>query len=78
MIKEINLEEILISTPVKYFDWWRMKGNTPEVYNAILNAMKEACNQTVDLCAENATCESDGDYLIPEIDKNSILKLKIK
>ena len=72
----MNLEEILTSTPVKYFDWWRMKGNIPEVYNAILAAMKEACYQTVDLCAENAKCESDGDYLIPEIDKKSILNVK--
>jgi len=58
-IDKINLELILISQPVKYFDWMRCKGNTPEMYEAILNAMQEACNTVINRCASNASCLFD-------------------
>ena len=67
-MKEINLKEILdkyihISKPVTYS-------------NALL-AMKEACNQTVDLCADNASIEiPQGIEIYIEFDKESILKTK--
>jgi len=70
-MKEINLEEILEK---------KLAGSDEHFLNyskkEILEAMKEACDQTIELCAENAKCESDGDYLIPEIDKYSIIETK--
>ena len=39
----------------------------------VIKAMREACNQTVDLCAENAKWVYRGDIFI---DKQSILKTK--
>ena len=33
-------EEILLNKKVKYFDWLRMKGVTPSVYQAIIEAME--------------------------------------
>jgi len=38
-------EEILLSKEVKYFDWLRMKGTTPSVYDAILEAMRELARE---------------------------------
>ena len=46
-MKQINLEEILNKVI-----WIETKSDTFK--QEILNAMKEACNQTVDLCVENA------------------------
>ncbi len=43
--KDKSAEEILLSKKVKYWDWLRMKGTTPSVYNAILEAMEEYKNQ---------------------------------
>jgi hypothetical protein len=76
-MEQINFEEILTSTPVKYFDWGRCKSNTPTVYQGILKAMKEVWNLAIQKASKEVKCKSDGDYLIPEIDKESILKLKI-
>ena len=52
----------------------------PDTFNAILKAMKDACDQTVDLCIKNA----EWDYGITDnhddegiaIDKQSILNVK--
>jgi len=74
--KGINLKNILKTynwkepiSDVEYDIAWKSGIFTEE---RILGAMKEACDQTVDLCAENATCEIDNDL----IQKQSILKTK--
>jgi len=65
-MKQVNLVEIL-----KKFDPLNKKDTTL----TILLAMQEACNQTVDLCAENAETMhiGSGMYLV---DKQSILDTK--
>ena len=40
-------------------------------------AQKEAYNQAIEDAVEAASCEYEKDYLTGEIDKQSILKLKI-
>lgn len=66
-MKQINLLEILIKhIPTELYD--------PSLDKYYLAAMKEACEATVDLCAENAEIEDIGDW--PFVDKESILETK--
>ena len=72
-MKQIDLKQILevYKTTVN--------GNTVVTVDSALKAMQEACNQTIDLCAENA--ETDFDLLSYEevryyVDKQSILDTK--
>ena len=53
-MKEINLEEILLSTVPKDCYWEEMGNltNCPKEY--ALDAMKAACKQVLELAAENA------------------------
>ncbi len=52
MQKQINLEEILKS----YLTVEAMRVNNPDyTFNMVLSAMKDACKQTLELAAENAT-----------------------
>lgn len=78
-MKQINLLEILIKyIPTELYD------HSLDKY--YLSAMKEACEATVDLCAENAEIKdikidytgvrAGGYYIIKEVDKESILKTK--
>ena len=65
MKQEINLEEILsnnIDLPIE---------KTRLIYD-ILDAMKEACNQCLDLAAENA----EGYFPQEPVSKESILQIK--
>lgn len=87
-MKTVNLEEILKQTYFKkygesdigWYDYW--SDNMPVIELAV-EAMREACNQTVDLCKENAKLIEEIDY--PEawgnvykysVDANSILNTK--
>jgi len=53
---------------------------SPFLYKAILKAMKNACDQTVILCAENVRAsvgyDGEDDTYNAEINKESILKTK--
>jgi hypothetical protein len=72
-MKEINLEMIL-----KNHVWEAQLRNEPLLKERVLQAMKEACNQTIELCAENATIEGCVAQKWDElsIDKQSILNTK--
>lgn len=92
-MKQVDLEEILIkifqptsqdcSTPAQ--DLQLAITLNPDL-NRIKNAMQEACNQTVDLCAENAevgelhevaeSISGGPGYTYYEINKQSILDTK--
>ena len=67
-MKTVNLNEIL-SKQKPNFEY-------PMYYHEadILNAMREACEQTVDLCAENAIAEQINNRI--QINKQSILNTK--
>lgn len=83
-MKQVNLEEILnkhlANKIILEVDWDDM--------HLIKKAMQEACNQTVDLCAENAEIinkkvdytgeRAGGSYYVPIINKESILDTKIQ
>lgn len=77
-MKEINLEEILLSKIPKDCYWEEMGNltNCPKEY--VLSAMKEACNQCLVLAAENAaltlTTTEEGDKIY--VSKQSILQIK--
>lgn len=84
-MKEINLEEILFSELKKlrskhkrenYYSDKQIR-ESPE-YEYFINAMKEACKQTLELAAENAEPEFSVDCVIVKgdifIDKQSILE----
>jgi hypothetical protein len=43
-------ESILLSKEVKYWDWLRMKGTTPDPYNAIIEAMVEFADERCNNC----------------------------
>jgi len=76
-MKEINLREILMQNGVDIQDDY--VGENQPLIN-VLDAMKNACEQTVDLCTENAEAYfifnqriyHNGAY----IEKNSILNTK--
>ena len=76
-MKEINLEEILLSTVPKDCYWGEMGNltNCPKEY--ALDAMKEACKQVLELAAENADGNIVDDSNFSNgrvvIDKQSIL-----
>ena len=54
-MKEVNLEAILKSKLTVE----TMRVNNPDyTWNKTIEAMKEACKQTVDLCAENIIAET--------------------
>ena len=54
-MKEVNLEAILKSKLTVE----TMRVNNPDyTWNKTIEAMKEACEQTVDLCAENIIAET--------------------
>ena len=67
MKKEINLEEIISGYDILEFGGI----NQQYIKNQILMAMKEACNQCLDLAAENAKCTISED-----VNENSILQIK--
>jgi hypothetical protein len=78
-MKQINLLEILIKhIPTELYD--------PSLDKYYLAAMEEACENTVALCAENAKIKdikidytgvrAGGYYILKEVDKESILKVK--
>jgi hypothetical protein len=77
--KGINLKETLDKI-LTIRDW----SIFPNLEGVIIQAMKEACDQTVDLCAENALTKMEGERLVygppptwwAVIDKESILKTK--
>jgi len=65
-MKQVNLKEILLNAFIQYkadYPENRLSKvytieqfqNATEILTVGMNAMQEACNQTVDLCAENAT-----------------------
>jgi hypothetical protein len=76
---KINLEQIIRDQLTK--DNWYMV-NT--IISSIVKAMKTACDNTVDLCSENALTKMEGERLVygpsptwwAVIDKESILKTK--
>jgi hypothetical protein len=81
-MKKINLEEILKSKIPKDCIWEEMNNLTNTPISLVLEVMREACNQTVDLCLENAElieahkmsiCEECGGE---ELNNYSILKTK--
>ena len=70
VMKTVNLEEILIEKCAKRR--WHLSN---DLKTDLIAAMREACNQIVDLCAENAEAyESVGDY--PCVSRGSILNTK--
>lgn len=69
-MKEINLEEILD----QYLDINVFGNRFPETLSEILVAMKEACDQTVDLCIENVEVNTISARVW--VEKESILKTK--
>ena len=71
-MNEVNLESILKSKLTVE----TMRVNNPDyTWNKTIEAMKEACYQTVDLCAENVLPEFY-DCEIIAVDKQSILETK--
>ena len=75
-MKQINFEELLS----KHKEFQKSTVMMEDEYilkRVSLDAMKEVWNLAIQKASEEAKCESDGDYLIPEINKNSILKLKV-
>ena len=62
MKQEINLEKILLSKIPKDCYWEEMGNltNCPKEY--ILSAIKEACNQCLDLAAENIKVQALEDF----------------
>lgn len=81
-MKTINLEQIFDSERIK----WLNEGNVI-LQDMIFRAMREACTQTVDLCAENAEINSKmrddvdelsmlDEWTVSFVDKQSILKTK--
>lgn len=79
-MKEINLEEILLSTVPKDCYWEEMGNltNCPKEY--ALDAMKAACKQVLELAAGNAEINSietsdDSSGFIHEVNKQSILNI---
>ena len=75
-MKEINLDAILKS----YLTIEAMRLNNPNyTYNMVIAAMKHACCEVLDLAAENAELDDNGetyDACIYWVDKNSILQIK--
>lgn len=74
MKKEINLENILKSKLTVE----TMLVNSPDyTWNKTIEAMKEACKQSIELCAKNAakTCSKNSDYRWDQFEnyKQSIL-----
>ena len=86
-MKEVNLEEILKNNGIDCLDGY--VGETQYIV-LVLEAMKEACEQAIDLCAKNANLDlSDGDiaesFLVTDdtgfsfritVNKQSILNTK--
>ena len=71
-MNEVNLEAILKSK----LTIETMRVNNPDyTWNKTIEAMKQACYQTVDLCAENVLPEFY-DCKIIAVDKQSILETK--
>ena len=71
-MNEVNLEAILKSKLTVE----TMRVNNPDyTWNKTIEAMKQACYQTVDLCAENVLPEFY-DCKIIAVDKQSILETK--
>ena len=72
-MKTINLDEILKAELIPAL----AANNADLTYNATIRAMKKACEQTIDLCAENAKIKlAQWDNDSDDVDKNSILKTK--
>lgn len=76
-MKQVNLKEILLNTFIQYkadYPENRLSKaytieqfqNATEILTVGMNAMQEACNQTVDLCAENAEIRVTENCLIEE------------
>lgn len=84
-MKEINLSEIL-EDKIKKYPIKLPVYTSENTRQIILSAMKEACKATVNLCAENAEIKdikinytgvrAGGYYILKEVDKESILKIK--
>lgn len=73
--KEVNLENILIGK----FHEAALKGVRVDASGTyyIINAMREACNQAIDLCAENAELYyTDLEQTEEDISVHSILRTK--
>lgn len=78
MSKEIDLRKILEPHTLE------VMGTKVITLTAALEAMQEACNQTIDLCLQNAevqfytdgSCGPPDKLLKPRIDRSSILKTK--
>lgn len=80
MENKINLSEILDSKYKKFKSTWSLPYVDSRYRTMVLDAMKEACCQTIDLCCDNAEldyyeggCKECG---CNAIDDNSILKTK--
>lgn len=50
----------------------------PDPYNAVIDVMVKAVNEALDEAADNAEPEYFGDMMTGDVDKQSILKLKIQ
>ena len=80
-MKTVNLEEILANAIGISVDYLLFKNEVQIVSpSEALEAMREACNQTVDLCNENAQLKvtgsiSDDDFDV-EVDRELILNTK--
>jgi len=69
-MKKINLENILKS----HLTVETMLANNPDyTFNKVLSAMKDACNQALELAVENAECTSADTQGFYTVDKQSIL-----
>jgi hypothetical protein len=69
-----KLQPMLNKNPESYHSIEEMQ-KAPE-WIVSIDAMKEACKQTLELAAENAKCERNGfghDHLTGNVDKQSIL-----
>lgn len=79
MKQEINLRKIAINSFVERDSGFDFEENYDSfTQKLILKAMKEACNQCLDLAAENATYNRNvlENLNYVQIDKDSILQIK--
>ena len=67
--RRINLEEILKENLNLYIQYWLSKAEYRKEF--IINAMKEAIKQALELAAENATVR--GNNFVRVVDKQSII-----
>ena len=74
-MREVNLKQILCEKYECELDDLQLNITLSPSVDILLQAMKQACYQTVDLCAENVLLEFY-DCKIIAVDKQSILETK--